>query len=518
MAAGWQTALKDWQDALGPANVSVDEHELAHAAATTFRTSQRPRAILRPSSSDEVSAVVRVAHLHCVPIYVVSGGKNFGLGGRVAPRDGSVILDLGRMKQILEHDEDLAFVRLEPGVTFRELYDFLKSKGSRLYASTTGGSPDGSVVGNALERGDGSGPLGDRALFACALEVVLPTGEIVHTGFDRFEHSAVSNIQRWGVGPALDGLFLQSNLGIVTKMTVWLTPLGRFASSIRFQIVDPAELAAVIDVLRELRLEGTLRAPAGLWNDYRVLSAERSSPARAPRSEVKAALGSDARWFGFTSVQAATEEQGVASVRRIEHQLAPVVDELVVDSRSGTPASGRELFPVDDPGSCFFQGVPHTASLRSVYFKKPGAAPEHVDPDRDRCGVLWACPTLPLRGHDCLAAVELAERLFDQHGFEPLFALLAHSERAAYFVPMLVYDRDNTGEDDRALRCHDEVLSAMVSAGYLPHRLGIQSMSSLPPPRDDFGALLSRLKRAIDPHDVLAPGRYDFRETWPAED
>jgi 4-cresol dehydrogenase (hydroxylating) len=39
-------------------------------------------------------------------------------------------------------------------------------------------------------------------------------------------------------------------------------------------------------------------------------------------------------------------------------------------------------------------------------------------------------------------------------------------------------------------------------------------MEALPAPRDDHGALLSRLKRALDPNDILAPGRYDFRSTW----
>jgi 4-cresol dehydrogenase (hydroxylating) flavoprotein subunit len=84
-------------------------------------------------------------------------------------------------------------------------------------------------------------------------------------------------------------------------------------------------------------------------------------------------------------------------------------------------------------------------------------------------------------------------------------------------VPMLVYDRAIAGDDARAMTCHDAVLSTLVGAGYLPHRLGVHSMGALPHARDDYGALIRRLKRALDPHDVLAPGRYDFREIWPPE-
>jgi 4-cresol dehydrogenase (hydroxylating) len=510
-------AVSAWEAALGRENVSLRPEDLEEAARTTFATVARPVVILRPRSTSEVAETLRIAHAHRIPVYPTSGGKNFGLGGRVATRDGCALLDLGRMKRILELDEELAFVRLEPGVTFRELYAFLKSKGSRLYASTTGGSPDSSVIGNAVDRGDGSGPLGDRALSVCALEVVLPTGEVVHTGFDRFAGSAVSSTQRWGVGPALDGLFLQSNLGIVTELSLWLTPLGRFASTIRFRVASTAKLAPVVDAVRLLRLEGTLRSAVGFWNDYRVFSTEHASAERIERARVTEALGTDARWFGFTSLHAATEELGVATTRRIERVLGAHVDALEIDSKSGDPTSGRELFPPTSPSALYFQGIPHSESLKSVYFKQSRGAPSELHPERDGCGVIWSCPTLPLRGRDCVQAIETAERLFDEHRFEPLFAFVTHGDRAAYFVPMLVYDRAIDGDDARAMACHDTVLSALAGAGYLPHRLGVHSMGALPHARDDYGALILRLKRALDPHDVLAPGRYDFREIWPPE-
>ena len=58
----------------------------------------------------------------------------------------------------------------------------------------------------------------------------------------------------------------------------------------------------------------------------------------------------------------------------------------------------------------------------------------------------------------------------------------------------------------------------LCEAGYPPYRLGVQSMAAAPIPRDDSGAVMERLKRAFDPNGILAPGRYDFRETWPRPD
>jgi 4-cresol dehydrogenase (hydroxylating) len=77
-----------------------------------------------------------------------------------------------------------------------------------------------------------------------------------------------------------------------------------------------------------------------------------------------------------------------------------------------------------------------------------------------------------------------------------------------------MYDRDVAGEDQRAMECHDKMLQVLIQEGYIPYRLGIQSMNSLPPSQDDYGKLISTLKRGLDPNNILAPGRYDFRSDW----
>ena len=54
------------------------------------------------------------------------------------------------------------------------------------------------------------------------------------------------------------------------------------------------------------------------------------------------------------------------------------------------------------------------------------------------------------------------------------------------------------------------MLRRLTEAGYLPYRLGLQSMGQLPPARDDTGTFYRTLKTALDPNHVLAPGRYEF--------
>jgi 4-cresol dehydrogenase (hydroxylating) len=431
----------------------------------------------------------------------------------VPPRDGTVLIDLSRMNRIVDFDETLGALTVEPGVTFADAYCFLKERGSRFFLNSIGGSPGASLVGNALERGDGAGPHGDRFAHVCALEVVLPTGEHIRTGFGRFSGSRVAPLHRWGVGPSIDGLFSQSRFGIVTQMMFWLAPLPACLHLVRFEVNEHVKLGPLVDALRELRMDGTIRAPIGIWNDYRVVSTTRQYPWEltrgvTPLSEqhlesLKRLAANPATWLGVTTLYAPTHEQGRANRAHVESVLRPVVDRLAVDEHAGEPASGRELSR-GDPALWFAQGIPHEASLRSVYWRKKTPVPDALDPDRDGCGVIWVCPVVPFRGCDVLAAVDPAKRILLEHGFDPLLAMVAQTERTIYFVPLLIYDRDVPGEDARARACHDALFAHFCDQGFHPHRVGLQSTGLLPPVDDDYARFMERLGAALDPNGVLS--------------
>ncbi len=501
-------ALARWRALLGGERVIDEPAALRAAEAATFATGQRVPAIVRPRTRDEVAAVLTIASRCGVPVYPVSRGCNWGLGSRVPAADGCALLDLAGLNAITHFDEELACMTVEPGVTFRQAHAFLAARGSRLFVSATGSSPDASLVGNALERGDGAGPLGDRWAHVCALEAVLTTGEVVRTGFARFGDVPAATAHRWGVGPSLDGLFSQSNLAVITRMTVWLAPLPRSIQALRFRLRDDDALPALVDALRGLRLDGTLRATASLWNDLRVWSVE----GRAGDAEGLAGFRREtdhARWFGLTGLYAPTELMGRAAREHAASVIAPLVDSWRCEERAGDPAAGRELLWEAEPAFGFLQGVPHEMSLRSAYWHKPATPTAALDPDRDRCGVVWACAAVPFRGRDVLRALVIARDELAAHGFDPMLAVATQSERAASVLPTLLYDRDVEGDDARAMRCHDALLARYAAEGWLPYRLGVHSMGALPAATDDSRAVLGRIKAALGPTGVLAPGRYD---------
>lgn len=508
--------LRAWREILGDEHVRAGEGAAPFLRAT-FGHPLRVPAVIRPGDVASVRACVRAAARHGVPVHATSCGKNWGLGSRLPHRDDVAVMDLSRMDRVRAIDEEMAWAVVEPGVTFAQLHAALAARRARLFAAVTGSTPRASVLGNLLERGDGVGPLTDRASHACAMEVVLGDGALIHTGFARFGDTPLAPLHRWGVGPSLDGLFTQSPFGVVTAATVWLSPLPASVQSFRFEVRDDARLPALVDALRRLRFEGTLRGSVALWRDARVLSALTHHPdAGRPGAT---ALPDDAlremceargiaRWSGVAPLYAATEAQGRANRERVAEVLGPVADAWRCEERVGDAAAGDEMLCPQDPAIGFFQGVPMEHSVRSVYWRRGPAPAVDLDPERDRCGVLWTVPAVPFHGAHVARATALAASVLRAHGMDPLIAMTAPTERVGLLVPLIVYDRDDPAQEASALRCHDALTRAMSDAGYLPGRAGVRATGMIPPSADDTDAVMARLRDALDPSGALSPGRY----------
>ena len=183
-------------------------------------------AAVAPNTAEEVQAVVKVANKYKIPLYPISTGKNLGYGGPSPVHSGSLVLDLKRMDRILDVDVENATILVEPGVTFYQVYEYFEENDIPLSLDI----PDpawGSFIGHALDRGQAHtySQFGrDRWATRCGMEVVLPDGELIRTGAGAIEDTRLWQAHKYGIGPQVDGLFSQSNYGVVTKMGFWLRP------------------------------------------------------------------------------------------------------------------------------------------------------------------------------------------------------------------------------------------------------------------------------------------------------
>lgn len=226
-------ALRDWRLIAGHENVVTDPAVISRAEVATFATSARIMAILRPANAGEAAACMAAAHRHGIDVHPVSRGLNWGLGSKTPAVSGAAVMELHRLDRIVGFDESSAFVTVEPGVTFRQLDAFLKARGSRLFLPAIGGSPDASIIGNAIQRGHGIGPSSQRADAIGSMEVVLRDGTVASTGYLPGSIFTGGETHRHGAGPSLAGLFQQGFMGIVTRMTLAGTDAGTVGSVLR---------------------------------------------------------------------------------------------------------------------------------------------------------------------------------------------------------------------------------------------------------------------------------------------
>jgi 4-cresol dehydrogenase (hydroxylating) len=526
-AAIRSTALERWVEALGAAFVVTDTAQLRSAETATFQAKRTIPAILRPGTVGEVQAVVRIASETGTPIYPVSTGKNWGYGSGVPVRSNCVVIDLSRINKITDFSERLGYVAVQPGVTQSDLFSFLAEQKSKLWMDATGSSPECSLIGNAMERGFGHTPYGEHFAHVCNLEVVLANGDLIRTGFGNLPEPVAGHAYKWGFGPSLDGIFSQSNFGIVTGMTIWLMPAPEYFQAFFFQCEREEGISEAVEALRPLRMNGTLRSAVHIGNDYKVLAGIGQFPAgeqrpllpermKALRKELKFS-----RWSGSGGLYG-TKIQVAEARRLVKLALAGKTEKLqFLDDRTLALAArfkrvyrmitGLDLtrtLELARPVFGLLKGVPTSKTLGSAYWRKSMAPPVDPNPDRDHCGLLWVAPVAPMEGAHAARLTQMVEDSLLRAGFEPQISFTLLTERSLACLVSISYDRDITGEDTRAMDCYLGLRRQLEAAGYYSYRLGIEDMESARGGNSTYACLLRRIGGALDPNGILAPGRY----------
>ncbi len=534
-AAGPMPLLAALRGVLGDAHVKADPATLARYAHSTAARSTRALAVVSPGNQNEVVALVKLAGAHKVPLYPLSTGKNWGYGDACAVGEAQLIVDLSRMNRIVTVDPELAYAVIEPGVTQQQLSDYLREHGIGLWIDCTGAGPHTSFMGNILERGFGHSPYGNRLQHVSGMQVVLASGEVLDTGFGHYPNARATHLFPYGVGPFLDGLFTQSNFGIVTRIGIWLMPKADCVNHFLCSVAHHDDIGAVVDALRPLRLNGTLRSVVHIGNDLRVLSGAMVFPsALAPGQSclpkpLRARLGEQAG-VGAWAVSGAlygSAGQVAAARAALRAALRPTTAKVSFLSAGklrwgaalahmlGQSAAGKRLQAQVGLGQALFsmnQGIPNGRFLAGAYWRRRGGLPQGfpalANPAGDNCGMLWVSPVLPARGADVLALHALVAPVFERYGFDLFVTFSMINERALGGVLTIAYDKDDGAEVERARSCYRALFALVMEAGYIPYRVGNQSMAELDPQRDVYWKTVARLKAALDPDGLIAPGRY----------
>lgn len=521
---------------VGPEHVLTGSDDLERHSRCTIPWDSRCAAVVLPGSAQEVAQVLKLAAEHRVPVWPYSTGRNWGYGATLAPEPGALVMVLARMNRILEVNEELAYAVVEPGVTYAQLHAHLQTQGHRLWVDCIDGTPHGSVIGNALDRGVGETPYGDHFGNLCGLEVALANGDLVRVGG---AGEQTWHLHKWGVGPYLEGLFTQSNLGVVTRAGIWLMPAPEAYNAFIFELFDARHFGAAIDAFRRLALSGVVTAKLHMIND--VVSLSLITQVKDEGLPTDAALTDDqraalrgkyrlAQWscggglYGTAAqvrLQRRMLKDALGRYGRLQfldatrlawlRRLTAAVEQHAWLRRPVERLAGTSL-PVMRTAPHIFdvlRGVPTEHFVRHAWFRNRRPRPDRaVNPAAERCGLIWFAPILPMRGAAVEAHLADCSAHFAAHGFDFYVALLLMNPRAVIALMAVLYDRDAPGEAERAQQLHDTLVTDMQRAGYQPYRAGLLTWPRLWDHAPALGRLNARLKAALDPAGVIAPGRY----------
>jgi len=528
-------AIKQFEEAVGKEWVFTSDEDVAlyRDAYSPFMGEPEERvasAAVAPDNVDQVQRVVRIANTYKIPIYPVSTGKNLGYGGSAPVLSGSVVLDLKRMNRILEVDEKNAYALVEPGVSYFDLYRYIQEKGLKLWLDV----PDpgwGSPVGNSLDRGGGYLMAQYRNHFDshCGMEVVLANGELLRTGMGAMPGAKTWQQYKSGFGPWVDGIFSQSNFGVVTKMGFWLMPEPDAYLSGTVYVPRHDDLIPLVEIMTNLEntrvtngmpdlgsplLSIPMISEIDKWNagegppppdaELSALLAK-SEGGGSPELEQYALRKGISYWKCKLSFYGA-EKANAANWEYAKEKFSAIPGVKFEENESyKLPLTPEQREKVHKPQF----GIPSLAMF-SIGARSP------VNP-QPTSGHMWFSPIIPRTGE----AIFEANRVFAAAAKEFGLPVLSFSlpscywERAFIFIFAFPVTRDvETNKKNRA--AFKQVVQRAAEHGWGEYRTAPAFQDTIMGTYSYNNHALLRfhetLKDAVDPNGILSAGRYGI---WP---
>lgn len=314
-------------------------------------TAGAPAALVRPRTTDEVSAVLRVCHR--LGVAVVPQGGRTGLVGGATPTDGCVVISLERMTGIQELDPAGSTMTVWAGTPLQTVQDAAQKAG--LFFPLDLGARGSCHIGGTVATNAG----GNRVIrygmtrdLVLGLEVVLADGTILRSLNTLIKNNAGLDLRQIFIGS-------EGTLGVITRVVLRLYPAPRSTCTAFVAVPD---YARVVSLLRHAQaaLGGTLSAYEMMWPDFYTLMTT-----HVPGMPRPLPLGSPA----YVLIEALGSEPA-PDLARFERMLETAAnDELLTDAVvAQSPAEARAFWQVRDgsgdfprigwPGKSFDIGIP----------------------------------------------------------------------------------------------------------------------------------------------------------------
>ncbi len=230
------------QSLVGDERMSMGESILdLHSKDESFHPRRRPEIVVWPHTAEEVSKILRMANEESIPI--TPWGAGTSLEGNPIPVEGGIVLNLQQMNHILDLMKEDLQVRVEAGVIYKELNQYLSRHGLFFPPDPGAAATIGGMVANNAS-GIRTIKYGATKDFVLNMSVVLPSGEIIRVGTNAIKSSSGYDLTRLFIGS-------EGTLGVFTEVTLRLVGLPQefMAVVVQFKSIRDAT-NAVFEIMR----------------------------------------------------------------------------------------------------------------------------------------------------------------------------------------------------------------------------------------------------------------------------
>lgn len=274
------------------------------------------------------------------------------------------------------------------------------------------------------------------------MEVILPDGDVIRTGQWAVDNSPSAFACRAGFGPQADGLFLQSNLGIVTKLGISVQPQPETMMSVCLEMDNLENLRHLIDILAELRREDILQNDPSIFNAFRSLSRlgprhqVYPDPGAIPEDALKAMMQENGwaywkTWFSFYGIKDMVMFR-LALTQKTVTRISPRsrLSYKIFEGQDGERV---------DPTTIPTEWQPTNAGVPNINF---ASTIDYNAPSEGKGGHLDFSPILPYDGKLVLEWYQEVTRICGEHefGFDSFVGGHAFTKHLI-FIHIILYDR-----------------------------------------------------------------------------
>jgi glycolate oxidase len=450
------------EQAVGPEHVFADRERVEpYTHDETQGLSAWPEAVVRPGSTAEVSAVMRLAYEAGVP--VTPRGAGTGKSGAAVPTQGGIVLSLARLNRILEIDRENGFAVVEPGVITEELQNAAEEHGL-FYAPDPASRGSCHLGGNIQTNAGGLRAVkyGVTADHVFGLTLVLPDGSVIPAGGKNRKDSSGYGLVRLVVGS-------EGTLAVVTRAVLRLLPLPKARALLLAPFASLEAAAGGVEAVL-----GTGITPSALE------LVEGRAFAFGARVKGSAFPFPDAQAHLLVEADGETPEGVAADLERIG---AALLDAGALDVLTATERRRQEeLWAVR-------RAIAEGLKAYTTYSGVDSVVPRARITD----------------------LVRLARAAGEKHGLDVIS--YGHAGDGNLHVNLLRTERQKTDAEWRAAAdaAHEDVVRAALSLGGSisgEHGIGVKERRLLPLRHNPEAiGLMQRIKAAFDPKGILNPGK-----------